>query len=205
MKLKTSICLLIVSSSLLYAEEPKLQTKTFEYGLKAQNITYFPYETSTLRQSQSKLKNNKDLVYLPFFKYRDTNRKFGFEFDMMDVKLNNPYYTGVLTGANALSTTFSYGNIQRQEYRFNFLYYPLENELFYFGLGVLKIDRFYKNQNYEEFSYIYSDKINSYGISMPLRSKIKLMDGLELNLGFDPYVTYGNRNYVNQRVSNVYN
>lgn len=134
-------------------------------------------------------------------KYRNTSNKFGFEFDMIDVKLNNPYYKGVLFSPNSLGSTFTYGNVQRQEFRFNFFYLPLDNELFYFGLGILKIDRFYQNQNYEEFSNIYSDKIYSYGISLPMRSKFQFFDGFELNLGFDPYVTYGNRNYVNQRVS----
>lgn len=204
MKLKTIISIFLISTSILNAQETKTQTATFEYGLKAQNITYFPYETnSSLRQSQSNLKNNKDLVYLPFFKYRNASSKIGYEFSMIDVKLNNPYFKGVFFGPNASPTTFTYGNIQRQEFRFNFFYYPLENELFYFGFGILKIDRFYKNQNFEEFSNIYSDKINSYGISLPLRSKIQLVDGLELNLVFDPYVTYGNRNYVNQRVSSM--
>lgn len=204
MKLKSVVCIFLVSTAILNAEETKSKLATFEYGLKAQNITYFPYETnSSLRQSQTNLKNNKDLAYLPFFKYRNTSNKIGFEFDMIDVKLNNPYYKGVFFGPNASPTTFTYGNVQRQEFRFNFFYLPLENELFYFGLGILKIDRLYKNQNYDEFSNIYSDKINSYGISLPLRSKIKFVEGLELNLGFDPYVTYGNRNFVNQRVSSI--
>ncbi|MBM9548576.1 hypothetical protein JWG40_16240 [Leptospira sp. 201903074] len=204
MKLKSVVCIFLVSTAILNAEETKSKLATFEYGLKAQNITYFPYETnSSLRQSQTNLKNNKDLAYLPFFKYRNTSNKIGFEFDMIDVKLNNPYYKGVFFGPNASPTTFTYGNVQRQEFRFNFFYLPLENELFYFGLGILKIDRLYKNQNYDEFSNIYSDKINSYGILLPLRSKIKFVEGLELNLGFDPYVTYGNRNFVNQRVSSI--
>lgn len=46
------------------------------------------------------------------------------------------------------------------------------------------------------------DKINSYGLSVPLRSKIQIFDRMELNLGFDPYVTYRNRNYVNRRSGN---
>ncbi|MCG6140473.1 hypothetical protein [Leptospira mtsangambouensis] len=206
MKLKTLISIFFFSTSVLFAEESNSISKTFEYGLKAQNITYFPYETSsTFRQSQSNLKNNKDFAYLPFIKYRNKGNKFGFDFDMIDVNLNNPYFKGVLLGNNAISSTITYGNAKRQEFRFNFFYLPMESEIFYFGLGILKIDRFYKNQNFEDYSIIYSDKINSYGISLPLRSKIQLYEGLEINLGFDPYLTYGNRHYVNQRFSQVYN
>lgn len=96
MKFKTIISIFLISTSILNAQETKTQTATFEYGLKAQNITYFPYETnSSLRQSQSNLKNNKDLVYLPFFKYRNASSKIGYEFSMIDVKLNNPYFKGV--------------------------------------------------------------------------------------------------------------
>ncbi|TGL15584.1 hypothetical protein [Leptospira meyeri] len=205
MKLKTLISIFLFPTFVLYAEESKPSSKTFEYGLKAQNITYFPYETSsTFRQSQSNLKNNKDFAYLPFIKYRNNIDKFGFDFDMIDLHLNNPYFKGVLLGNNAIPTTISYGNVQRQEFRFSFFYLPMDNEIFYFGLGILKIDRFYKNQNFDDFSNIYSDKINSYGISLPLRSKLQLYEGLELNLGFDPYITYGNRHYVNQRFSQGY-
>ncbi|PJZ47321.1 hypothetical protein [Leptospira brenneri] len=204
MKLKTIISIFLISTSILYAEESKSKPATYEYGLKVQNITFFPYEgIRTGGFNQSELKNNKELVYLPFFKYRNTNKQFGFDFDMIDIKISDPYYKAFHFNNSLLPTAYSLGNVQRQEYRFNFFYLPLENQLFYFGLGLLKIDRLYNVENYDFASSISHDKINSYGISIPLRSKIELIDGLELNLGFDPYVTYGRRNYVNQRVSSV--
>ncbi|MCW7479652.1 hypothetical protein [Leptospira kanakyensis] len=203
MKLKTLISIFLISTSILYAEESKNKPTTFEYGLKAQNFTYFPYETTkSFGYNKSELKNNKELVYLPFFKYRNTNKKFGFDFDMVDIKTYDLYYKAYYFYNGFFPTTYGFGNVQRQEYRFNFFYLPFENQVFYFGLGILKIDRFYKVENYEYASNINSDKINSYGISVPIRSKIEIVDGLELNLGFDPYVTYGRRNYTNQRVSN---
>ncbi|TGL85530.1 hypothetical protein EHQ68_17120 [Leptospira congkakensis] len=204
MKLKIFISIFLISTSILYAEESKTKSATFEYGLKGQNFTYFPYETTrSFGYNQSELKNNKDFVYLPFFKYRSTSKNFGFDFDMVDIKTNDLYYKAYYFYNGFFPTTYGFGNVQRQEYRFNFFYLPFENQVFYFGLGILKIDRFYKIENYEYASNINSDKINSYGISVPLRSKFELVDGLELNLGFDPYVTYGKRNYTNQRVSNI--
>ncbi|MBM9592428.1 hypothetical protein JWG41_20050 [Leptospira sp. 201903075] len=205
MRLNNLIFLFFVSSSILNAEGTVTKPATFEYGLNAQNITYFPYETNkSFGYNQSELKNNKELVCLPFFKYRNTNKNFGFDFDMVDIRTSNLYYKAYYFNNSIYPTTYGFGNAQRQEYRFHFYYLPFDHQIFYFGLGLLKIDRFYNVENYQVASLINSDKINSYGISVLLRSKIQLMDGLELNLGFDPYVTYGNRNFVNQRVSNGY-
>ncbi|PJZ47317.1 hypothetical protein [Leptospira brenneri] len=205
MKFQKIISIFLISTSILYAEESKPKPATFEYGLKVQNITYFPYETNTVDASQkSDLKNNKDLVYLPFFKYRNTNNKFGFDFDMTNIKISDPYYQVQSLFSRLIPYAYTYGNVQRQEYRLNFFYLPFDNQIFYLGLGLLKIDRLYNVENYDVATYIYSDKINSYGISVPLRSNIQFFDRFSLNLGFDPYVSYGRRSYVNQRTGYSY-
>ncbi|EOQ90104.1 outer membrane protein, TIGR04327 family [Leptospira yanagawae serovar Saopaulo str. Sao Paulo = ATCC 700523] len=210
MNLKTLLLIFFLSTNILFAqdavEERKTNPKTYEYGLKGQNFTYVPFETnSIIAYNKSDLRNNKDLVYLPFFKYRNMEKKFGFDFDMVNIKLADPYQKTFYLGSNGLfPSAIPYGNFQRQEYRFNFFYMPLENQIFYFGLGLLKIDRMYEVENYEFTDSIRYDKINSYGISIPLRSNIQIWEGLELNLGLDPYITYGNRDYVNQWTGNRY-
>lgn len=205
MNFKTLLFLFFLNTTFLFAQDAvdvqKTNPKTYEYGLKGQNFTYVPFETSQrIGYNKSDLRNNKDLVYLPFFKYRNMEKQFGFDFDMVNIKLADPYQKTFYMGNNGLfPSAVPYGNFQRQEYRFNFFYMPLESQIFYFGIGLLKIDRMYQVENYEQASNIRYDKINSYGISIPLRSKIQILEGLELNLGFDPYITYGNRDYVNQR------
>lgn len=210
MYLKTLLMIFFLSTNILFAQEPhevqKTNAKTFEYGLRVQNFTYVPFETNErIGYNKSDLRNNKDLVYLPFFKYRNMEKQFGFDFDMVNIKLSDPYQKTFYMGNNGFfPSAVAFGNFQRQEYRFNFFYMPLESQIFYFGLGLLKIDRYYNVENFENASSIRYDKINSYGISLPLRSKIQIWDGLELNLGFDPYITYGNRDYVNQRTGTNY-
>ncbi|TGK99620.1 hypothetical protein [Leptospira levettii] len=210
MNLKPFLFLLFLSTNFLLAQEAiesrKTNPKTYEYGLKGQNFTYVPFETKgIIGYNQSDIRNNKDLVYLPFFKYRNPEKQFGFEFDMVNIKLDDPYRKTFYSNSNGLfPSAIPYGNFQRQEYRFHLLYMPIESQIFYFGLGLLKIDRMYQVENYEFAYNIRHDKINSYGISIPLRSKIQIFDGFEFNLGFDPYVTYGNRDYANQRSSTMY-
>lgn len=190
------------------AQETKNKDVHIEFGIKAQNVMYKPYEyrptIDLLTNSKAKLNNNTDLVYPAFAKYRNFNKKFGVDFDMISIDISNATYRDNNASFN---TGFQLGNIRRDEFNLNFYYLPFESNpnIFYFGLGIKKIDRFYQNQNEYRSSGLYSDKINAYGFSIPFRSHINIIDRLDLNLSLDPYIAFGRRKLVNQFSSTGFN
>ncbi len=142
---KTKIAILIIILSFpIYSEESKLKEKSIEFGIKFQTISYLPYEFKStknlLDNENSKLGNNKDVIYPAFLKYRNFKTKFGIDFDMASFRINNATYRD--SPINFLyENTLS--SIRTDEFNLNFYYLPMDSNpnLFYFGLGFKKIDR----------------------------------------------------------------
>jgi outer membrane protein (TIGR04327 family) len=194
-------------SSLLYSETKK-DNLSYEFGFKIQQSTYLPYEFKSIRSDpfidKSELKNNKNLIYPFFVKFRNYDKKYGIDFDVMSLRTNNPYFESFQLSSNSFyNSKYEIGNIERNEINLNFLYMPLPNpKILYFGFGLKKLDREYQ---YNPTSLIGTnyDKFNTYGFNIPIRSNIQIFDNFFLNLALDPYLTVGKRHFIEQTALNA--
>lgn len=201
MKIRQILLILTFFITGLNAEESSTKQTYAEFGIKIQNINYQPYEfrpkSELFTNSKSKLSYSKDQIYPAFARYRNYTKKFGIDFDIASFDISNSYYRATNLPNN---THFRLGNSSRDEFNLNFFYLPFNNypNIFYFGLGIKKIDRLYQLQNDYRSDRIYSDKIASYGFILPFRSNINIFDNFFINLALDPYITIGKRKFVNQ-------
>lgn len=208
MKKKITIITLLILAVKISAQDSKNKDFYLEFGIKTQNVRYKPYEyrptIDLVTNSKAKLNNNEDLTFPAFAKYRNYNKKFGVDFDMISIDISNASYRD---NSASFNTGSQLGNIRRDEFNLNFYYLPFESNpnIFYFGVGIKKIDRLYQTQNEYRSSALYSDKINAYGFTIPFRSQINIIDQLDLNLALDPYITFGKRKHVNQFSFNGFN
>ncbi|EMY63542.1 hypothetical protein [Leptospira terpstrae] len=209
MKRKIIVSLILILLAFqINAEDIKIENKPSsktEFGFKAMKFDFIPYEYSYLKinnASKKPLEGNSGTIYPFFIKYNDLSKNYGFEFDILSYNIANSNYDIVSanrTGFN--NTNIQFGNIGRNEFNFNFLYYYNQNNptIFYIGIGIKKIDRLSQDRS-NTFSY--EEKVNSIGLKIPLRSSFDLNENIKLNLAFDPYYTLGNRNYRDERAYN---
>ncbi len=207
MKFKILTFFLIITNSAIFAEEAMKKNVIYEFGFKIQKFTYIPYEfnsnNSSIFNKKSDLKKNSDIIYPFFLKFRNYDKKFGFDFDITSIRTNDPYFENdIFTSYGVGKTKFLLGNFKRDEYNFNFFYLPLTNpNLFYFGLGIKKIDRIFEQSVIATNGNTYN-KINSIGFNIPIRSSIRIFDNFDINLGLDTYFTFGSRQAIEQYAYN---
>lgn len=158
--------------------ENKPTSKT-EFGFKAMKFDFDPYEYSYLKlnnASKKQLEGNKGTIFPFFIKYNDLSKNYGLEFDILSYNIANPHYDIYFANRSGISTTnIQFGNIRRDEFNLNFLYYYNQNNpnIFYFGLGIKRIERLSQDRS-TVFSY--EEKINSIGLKIPLRSTIDIIE-----------------------------
>lgn len=205
---KISLILLLLVAFQIKAEEEidnNKKTAKTEFGFKVMKFDFVPHEYSSndfSNASKKPLNGNSGTIYPFFVKYNDLSKKYGLEFDILSYNIANPDYNLQAASRNGINVTnIDFGNIRRDEFNLNYLHYynPTQPTLFYFGLGIKKIDRLSQDRS-NVFSY--EEKINTIGLKIPLRSTIELGNNLNLNLAFDPYYTLGKRNYRDERAYN---
>jgi outer membrane protein (TIGR04327 family) len=195
---KTILLFILFFTKSIFGDENLNENTYSEFGIKYQSIIYNPYEfrpiNDIITNSKSKLKHSKDIIYPGFAKYRNYSKNYGIDFDYVSFDISNASYRDSNL-PNGFKRIINY--VRRDEFNLNFYYIPFENspDLFLIGLGIKKIDRVNDNQD-DGFSVsISNDKINAYGVSIPVRSKVNLLDNLYLNLSIDPYIAAGKRKF----------
>ncbi|GBF52118.1 outer membrane protein [Leptospira ryugenii] len=187
------------------SNKPKL-----EIGIKSLNVKFIPFEykrdlsesTGIYFENYSQFKGNRDSI-IPFFvKYKNPENNFSLEFQYINVNIPRANYIHSYQSLYGDSISKRYlDNTERTDYKLNILYHILNEkpELLSLGLGIRKIDRLTNSNNGLSIS---EESIKSHGLQIAAKSQIPLIDNLNLNIGFEYYITQGKRYYSNKIAAN---
>lgn len=209
-----SILISIFLISKLYAENNNEDINTtkpkLEIGIKALNAKFIPFEykrdssatTGIYFENYSQFKGNKDSITPFFLKYKNLENYFSIEFQYINVSIPRANYIHAYQYLYGDSISKRYlDNTERTDYKLNFLYHILNEkpEILNLGLGIRKIDRLTNSNNGLSIS---EESIKSHGIQIAAKSHIPLLENLNLNIGFEYYITQGKRYYSNKIAAN---
>ncbi|TGL64241.1 LA_2444/LA_4059 family outer membrane protein [Leptospira sarikeiensis] len=176
-----------------------------EFGIRMQKSEYAPYDykaNSNIAMQRVNydfnLTGNVRTIYPIYLKYINADRKYGLEFQFAENSLNKARYYSFAGDPSGVS--FSRNEVvdlERRDYKLNYLAYHLTRfgEKLYFGLGLRKIDRAVWDGSL--FS-IYSNRVETLGPQLSVKSNIPLYENLSLNMSLEFYYTQGSRTFARQ-------
>ncbi|PJZ76820.1 LA_2444/LA_4059 family outer membrane protein [Leptospira neocaledonica] len=179
--------------------------KKSELGFRIMKSEYDPYQyqsNTNMAQQQANrdfnLTGNVRTIYPLYFKFVDEEKKYGVEFLFSQNALTKAHYYYIY--GNDLGYGFrrrDISDLERSDYKLNYLSYALTpfGEKLYFGAGLRKVDTSMWSGS---LSGIYSEKIQTLGPQVSIKSNLRLYDSLYLNLSLELYYTEGRRDFKSQ-------